>query len=227
MLWLNALEMNSFKKEKKESLEISLHCVCVRLEFNIHKYKFLLSSICDAFWHHILYSVYLKVDCFQSWPCWGDNEHAGETVWVPNIKFIYSLPDAARAWSKRIVMSSGLGYGNFFSPAQNKLGLRRPSTNCLGTDAMEREALVPECIGQTDLSSRTHHIISVLYTVGFCITAAASHKCVKSLLFFKEIGQRGHCDPWRKHGDTCYWVDQQLGSSVKKTLAFHLWCRTD
>lgn len=49
-------------------------------KLNIHKYKFLLSSICDAFRHQILYSVYVTADCFQSLACWGDNEHAGETV---------------------------------------------------------------------------------------------------------------------------------------------------
>ena len=74
-------------------------------ELSIHKYKFLLSSICDAYWHKILYSVYVAVDCFQSLACWGDNEHAGETVWIPNIKFIYLLPDATRVWSMRIMMS--------------------------------------------------------------------------------------------------------------------------
>lgn len=155
-------------------------------EFNIHKYKFLLSSICDAFWHQILYSVYLKVDCFQSWACCGDNEHAGETVWIRNIKFISLLPDAASAWSKRIVMSSGLRYGDMeiFRPVQNKLGLRRPSTNCLGAKhrCTGKRGSHAECNGQRDLSSHTHRHTpnhQCLVQGGFCIMAVASHKCVR------------------------------------------------
>lgn len=66
----------------------------------------------DTIYFILLYPVNFKVDCFQSWACWGDNEHAEETVWIPNIKFIYLLPDVASVWSKRIVMSSDLSYEN-------------------------------------------------------------------------------------------------------------------
>lgn len=119
----------------------------------------LLPSIGYAFGRKILYSVYLKVDCFLSLACWGDNEHAGETVWIPYIKFISLLPNAAKAWSKRIVMSSG--YGNFQTDTE-QIKSKETSINCLLTKhrRIGRRGLRTPCNGRRAPSTHTITISS-------------------------------------------------------------------
>lgn len=78
----------------------------------------------------------------------------------------------AQAWAMEI-----------FRPVQNKLGLRRPSTNCLGAKHIcaGKRGAYAECNGQRDLSSPTYthrHTQS-----GFCIMVATPHKCVRPLIF--------------------------------------------
>lgn len=176
----------------------------------------ILSSICDAIRHEILYSVYLKVDCFQSRACWGDNEHAGETVWIPNNKFISLLLDAAQAWTKRIVMSSG--YGNFQTGTE-QIRSKETSTNCLLAKhrCIGKRGLCALCNRQRESSVIAYTHTTIISSMS-CKEWVLHNGCCASLMYlpFKTMAKGGAAIPGG-NGGICYWMDKEAGSCVNKT----------
>lgn len=140
-----------------------------------------------------------SVDCFQGRACWGDNEHAGETVWIPNNKLISLLPDAARAWSKRIVMSSG--YGNFQTGTE-QMRSKETSTNCLLAKhrCIGKRGLCALCNRQRESSviayTHTHTYTTIISSMS-CKEWVLHNGCCASLMYlpFKTMAQGGAAIP--------------------------------